>query len=219
VLLRHELQVLRRQVARPRLERADRALLAALSRALPRVRRDSFLVTPATLLRWRRELVRRRWTYSRRCPGRPSIASEVRQLVLRLASENPSWGYRRIHGELMGLGISVAPSTVWKLLREAWIDPAPRRVSQRVSSAVLRPDRRFGTLHASAGCRTSTREQREDRIDASYGQDRARLTAPLQGRLVLAGRRSQAEVDAVLSASGGRALDEQAQVSARDRLG
>jgi putative transposase len=127
VLLRHELQVLRRQVARPRLERADRALLAALSRARPRARWDSFLVKPATVLRWHRELVRRRWTYRRRRSGRPSISGDVRQLVLRLASENPSWGYRRIHGELVGLGVSVAPSTVWELLRGAGIEPAPRR--------------------------------------------------------------------------------------------
>jgi putative transposase len=130
VLLRHELQVLRRQVPRPRLRRADRALLAAFSRALRGARWDSLLVTPGTLMRWHRELVRRRWTYSRRRPGRPSVAREVRKLVLRLASENPSWGYRRIHGELVGLGISVAPSTVWKLLREAGIEPAPRRANQ-----------------------------------------------------------------------------------------
>jgi transposase InsO family protein len=81
-------------------------------------------------MRWHRELVRRRWTYPGRRPGRPSIASEVRQLVLRLARENPSWGYRRIHGELIGLGISLAPSTIWKLLRGAGIEPAPRRASQ-----------------------------------------------------------------------------------------
>jgi putative transposase len=127
VLLRHEPQVLRRQVARPRLERADRALLAALSRARPRARWDSFLVKPETVLRWHREAVRRRWTYRRRRSGRPSISGDVRQLVLRLASENPSWGYRRIDGELVGLGVSVAPSTVWEPLRGAGIEPAPRR--------------------------------------------------------------------------------------------
>lgn len=130
VLLRHQLQVLRRQVARPRLQRADRVLLASVSGVLPRARWDSFLVTPATLLRWHRELVRRQWTYRQRRPGRPSIASEVRRLVLRLASENPSWGYRRIHGELIGLGVTVAPSSVWKLLRAAGIEPAPRRTGQ-----------------------------------------------------------------------------------------
>src|SRR5215218_9996633 len=107
-----ELQVLRRQVARPRLRSADRALLAALSQVLPRARRQSFLVQPATLLRWHRELVRRRWTYPHRRPGRPPLAAEARQLVLRLAAENPSWGYKRIHGELVGLGMPLSASSV-----------------------------------------------------------------------------------------------------------
>jgi putative transposase len=130
VILRHELQVLRRQLARPPLKRADRALLVALSRALPRARWGSFLVQPETLLRWHRELVRRRWTYRRGRRGRPPVADDVRRLVLRLAGENPSWGYRRIHGELVGLGVAVAPSTVWKLLRREGVEPAPRRASQ-----------------------------------------------------------------------------------------
>jgi putative transposase len=120
LVLRHELHVLRRQVARPRLSTADRALLAALSSALPRARRRSFLVEPATLLRWHRELVRRRWTYSGRRPGRPPLAAQTRLLVLRLAAENPSWGYKRIHGELVGLGIPSSPSSVWNIL------PPPR---------------------------------------------------------------------------------------------
>jgi putative transposase len=111
LVLRHELHVLRRQIARPRLGAADRALLAALNSALPRARRRSFLVEPATLLRWHRELVRRRWTYSGRRPGRPPLARQVRQLILRLAAENPSWGYKRIQGELVGLGIPLSPAT------------------------------------------------------------------------------------------------------------
>src|SRR5947208_12899277 len=89
LLLRHELQVLRRQVARPQLRPADRVVLAALSQALPRVR--SLLVEPATLLRWHRELVRRRWSFPTRPPGRPPMVSQARQLVLRLAAENPGW--------------------------------------------------------------------------------------------------------------------------------
>jgi putative transposase len=107
---------------------ADRALLAALSRVLPRAEGRSFLVRPDTLLRWHRELVRRRWTYSRG-PGRPPIAAGLRELILRLAAENPTWGYRRIQGELVGLGISVEPSTVWSILRRHGVDPAPRRAS------------------------------------------------------------------------------------------
>src|SRR5215216_4923055 len=98
LVLRHELQVLRRQVGRPRLRSADRVLLAALGQLAPRKRRVSFLVQPATLLRWHRDLVRRRWTYAGRRPGRPSLAAHTQQLILRLAAENPSWGYKRIHG-------------------------------------------------------------------------------------------------------------------------
>jgi len=129
LVLRHELQVLRRQVGRPRLGVADRALLSALSQALPRPRRRSLLVRPETLLRWHRELVRRRWTYERRRPGRPPVAAQARQLVLRLAAENPSWGYKRIHGELVGLGIGLSPSSVWNILDRHGIEPAPRRAN------------------------------------------------------------------------------------------
>ena len=127
LMLRHQLHVLERQVARPHLTQVDRALLAAFSRVLPRRAWGSFFVTPATLLRWHRELVARRWTYPGRSPGRPATAGEVQELVLRLARENPSWGYRRIQGELVGLGVKVAASTVWRILKEAEIDPAPRR--------------------------------------------------------------------------------------------
>jgi putative transposase len=127
LVLRHEVMVLRRQVSCPRLEPADRTLLAALSRVLPRPRWAVFFVRPATLLRWHRELVAHRWTYPRNAPGRPSTAGQVRQLVLRLAAENPTWGYRRVHGELIGLGQRVSSSTVWRILHRAGIDPAPRR--------------------------------------------------------------------------------------------
>jgi putative transposase len=113
LVLRHQLAVLRRQVARPRLSWADRAVVTALAGLLPKTRRLGTLVTPGTLLRWHADLVKRRWTYKRQRPGRPPTRPAVRQLVLRLAAENPTWGYRRITGELAGLGRKVAPSTVW----------------------------------------------------------------------------------------------------------
>jgi transposase len=130
-VLRHQLTVLRRQVERPRLRQSDRAFLTAASRVLPPQRRHDLLVTPQTLLRWHRELVRRRWTYSHRGPGRPPIPAESRELVLRLARENPRWGYQRIAGELSKLGIFVSPSTVRRLLAGAGLGSAPRRSGPR----------------------------------------------------------------------------------------
>jgi putative transposase len=126
LVLRHEVAVLRRQVRRPRLSWADRAVFAALTRLLSRACRLPRIVTPDTILRWHRDLVKQRWTYpGRRTAGRRT-APELRRLVLRLAVENSSWGYRRIHGELARLGYPIAPSTVWSILKRAGIDPAPR---------------------------------------------------------------------------------------------
>ena len=132
LILRHQLAVLqRRQPRRPNLNWADRALIAALLGVIPKARRNGMrlLVTPDTILRWRRDLVRRRRAArSRRGrTGRPATRRNVRALVLRLARENPEWGYRRIHGELAGLGVKVAASTAWEILKNAGIDPAPRR--------------------------------------------------------------------------------------------
>src|SRR6266542_1473241 len=127
LVLRHEVAVLRRQVTRPRPTWPDRAILAALTRLLSRERRHHRLVTPDTLLRWHRALVRRHWTRPHRPPGRPSLAPVLQRLIVRMAAENSTWGYRRIHGELTRLGDTVAPSTVWLLLNRAGIDPAPRR--------------------------------------------------------------------------------------------
>ena len=126
-MLRHQLAVLRRQVARPRPSWADRAVIAALARLLPRSRRVALFVTPGTVLRWHADLVKRRWTYKRTHPGRPPTRPTIRDLVLRMAAENPGWGYRRIAGELAHLGRRIAPSTVWAILKMAGIDPAPRR--------------------------------------------------------------------------------------------
>jgi putative transposase len=126
VVLRHQLAVLRRQTRRPQLTTTDRLFLAAASRLLPRSRWPSFLVTPTTLLRWHRRLVTRRWTYGRRT-GRPPIGGEIRALVLRLARENPRWGYQRIVGELNGLGIAVSATTVKKVLCPAGLGPAGSR--------------------------------------------------------------------------------------------
>jgi hypothetical protein len=131
LLLRHQLRVLQRQVGRAGLTPADRALLASFGRVLPRAawRRSAF-VTPATLLRWHRVLVARRWTYSHRRPGRPPTAAEIRELIVRLAQENPGWGYRRIQGELVGVGVKLAASTVWAILKEEGIEPVPKRLEQ-----------------------------------------------------------------------------------------
>jgi putative transposase len=130
LVLRHELSILRRQVGRPRFEPHDRLLLAALSRLLPRRGWDIFLVRPETLLRWHRRVVARRWTYPRGRPGRPPIDRVVRELVLRLARENPSWGYLRIVGELRKLGIAVSATSVRNILAKAGLPPAPQRDSQ-----------------------------------------------------------------------------------------
>ena len=127
IVLRHQLTVLRRQIDRPALNDADRSLLGAIAAALPRPSRTGWIVTPDTLLRWHRRRIARHWTNATRGPGRPPTPNQIRRLVLRLAAENPTWGYRRIHGELAGLGHRIASSTVWKILKANGIDPAPDR--------------------------------------------------------------------------------------------
>src|SRR6266487_2405076 len=126
-VLRHQVTVPRRTAKRPPLRRRDRLLLAAAGGLLPRDRWSVLLVSPQTLLRWHRELVRRKWSYRRRWPGRPPLDPAVRALVVRLGRENPRWGCVRIQGELRKLGIPVAATTIRSILRRAGLGPAPRR--------------------------------------------------------------------------------------------
>jgi putative transposase len=126
-VLRHQVAVLRRQVPRPRYTPADRMLLAALAKLLPRQRWAAFLVTPSTLLRWHRELIARRWTYPHTGRDRRGVDEEVVALVVRLAGENPRWGYLRIVGECRNLGVRVSATSVRRILRRYGLGPAPRR--------------------------------------------------------------------------------------------
>jgi len=127
LMLRHEVAVLRRRVTRPRVNWAELAVMAGLARLLPRPRWHGLFVRPETLLGWHRDLIRPRWSYPHR-RGRPAVAAELRALV-RLARENPTWGYRRIHGELCRLGYRgrIGSSTVWAILHRVGVEPAPKR--------------------------------------------------------------------------------------------
>jgi transposase len=127
LVLRHQLAVLRRQVARPRFSWSDRALVALLAGLVPREHWRSFLVSPQTILGWRRSLVKKRWTYPHRRPGRPGLGKETVELILRLGRENPRWGYLRIVGELKKLGVTVSKTSVATVLRRHGLPPAPRR--------------------------------------------------------------------------------------------
>jgi putative transposase len=143
VVLRHEVAVLRRQVHRPALEPADRAVLAGLARLLPRQRLGHLFVQPSTLLRWHRDVVAKRWTYPHGRPGRPALSNGTTALVLRLAKDNPQWGYRRIHGELATMGIVIAASSVWAILKRHGIEPSPRRSGPTWTEFLAQP------LHAA----------------------------------------------------------------------
>jgi putative transposase len=126
-VLRHQLAVLRRQVPRPRYTSADRMVLGALAKLLPRERWAVFLVTPATLLRWHRELIARRWTYPKTGCAQRGLDEQIVALVVRLARENPRWGYLRIVGECRSLGVRVLATSVRRILRRHGLGPAPRR--------------------------------------------------------------------------------------------
>jgi putative transposase len=150
--LRHEVAVLRRTNPQPTCTWLDHAVLSALSRLLPPPRRQLRLVSPPTLLRWHHQLVARRWTYPHRKSGRPPTAASIRAVVLRMARENPRWGYRRIQGELVGLGHTVAASTVWKILKSAGLDPRPDGPARPGSSSCPRKP----TRSSRSTSRTST---------------------------------------------------------------
>jgi len=134
LVLRHQLAVLGRQVPRPQFEPVDRMFFSALARVLRRDRWTVLVMKPDTLLRWHRRLITKHWTYPHRQPGRPCTAAGTRQTIICFAHENPTWGYRRIHGELTRLGIPIAASTVWAILKNAGIDPAPGRSSESWTS-------------------------------------------------------------------------------------
>ncbi len=132
LVLRHQIAVLQRHVKTPRPSWADRAILSALAQLILSRQRSQLrlIASSRTLVRWHADIVKRRWCYPHRRPGRPPVPRSVRDLALEMARDNPAWGYRRIHGELTGLGYTLAPSTVWKILNDAGIDPAPRRHGQ-----------------------------------------------------------------------------------------
>jgi putative transposase len=147
LILRHQLAVLqRRQPRRPKLNWADRALLAALLGVIPKARRHGLrlLVTPDTILRWHRDIVRRRQAArsKRGRTGRAATRRNIRALALRLARENPEWGYRRIHGELAGPGVKVAAPAVWEILQASGTGPAPRRTGPGLGAVPALPGRR-----------------------------------------------------------------------------
>ena len=129
IVLRHQLTVLQRQSNRPTLNDHDRTLLGGIAAALPRQLRAGWIVTPDTVLRWHRRRIARHWTQPSRRPGRPSTTAELRALIIEIATDNPTWGYRRISGELTGLGHDVGASTVWRILKRHGIEPAPHRSS------------------------------------------------------------------------------------------
>lgn len=142
LVLRHQLAVLRRQIGRPRFSWSDRAIIAALTRPVPKDRWSAFLVTPGTILRWHKVLVRRPWTYPHPKPGRPSLPEETVRLIVRPACENPRWGYMRIVEEVKKLGVTVSKSSVANILRRHGLPPAPRRTGPTLGRVPPSPSQR-----------------------------------------------------------------------------
>jgi hypothetical protein len=179
LVLRHELEILRRQVARPKLAMADRALLAAAACHLPRASRGLLLVTPRTVLRWHQAMVRRKW---RQPLGRvgPPLSAEIREVALRLARENPRWGHRRIGGELAKLGFRVSPTSIRRLLARAGLEPAPRRPARAGASSCgrrRRPSLRAISSRSRRSCSAASTCSSSSRIGTvASGSPAARLT-------------------------------------------
>lgn len=171
-VLHHQLRVLSRRGRRRGYSPADRAFLAAASRFLPRKRWSAFPVVPDTLTRWRRQLVSRERSRPRRGPGRPPIDPEVRDLILRMARENPRWGYLRIKGELLKLGITVSATTIANVLRRGGLGPAPRRIGPTWSQFLRAQALGFlATSAPSSGCEGD--RGRQEHVRALPAQDGA----------------------------------------------
>jgi len=182
-VLRHQLKILRRGGKRPRFTRADRAFLAAAAQLLSQDRWRSFLVRPDTLIRWHGDLLRRRPRRSSRRPGRPPLDPSIKELILRMGRENPRWGYLRIRGELLKLGVDVSATTTATVLRKGGLGPAPRRVGptwtqflQVQAYALLSPSP--GPRRRTAAWRTSHRVRRKDRPRSATTQSRPSVTNP-----------------------------------------
>ncbi len=188
LVLRHEVAVLRRQHPRPKLDWAGRAIFAALGRLLSRPARMSSLVTPGTLLRWHRRLVRWHWTY-RHKGGRPPVEAKVAELIEQMARENPGWGYTRIQGELLTVGHRVSASTICRILKALKIPPAPRRDTGTTWRKFLHAQAAFDAVLADAGIKAVKIPPRSPRANA-YAE-RFVLTArtELTDRMLIFGER------------------------------
>jgi putative transposase len=185
LVLRHELAILRRQVGRPKLGMADRALLAAAAVHLPRPQRAVLLVTPRTLLRWHRALVRRKWRQPPGRVGRPPLSPEIRELVLRFARENPRWGHRRICGELRKLGFMVSATSVRRLLARAGLSRRRGAVGRVGASSCSRKHRASSPATSSPSrrscCAGSTCSSSSRTVLAACGLRAVRGIRPASG--------------------------------------